>query len=79
MAIENIVAEHQGSSVRAHKLPADDECLREALGLSAAARNSVTVPTGCRPPRQPLKQRRSLGVEIRRMSRIPASISVESG
>ena len=78
VAIENIVAEHQRRGVAADELAADDECLRQAVrrrlnrvGETDAPARTIAQQRG--------KAGRVLGVEMSRMSRIPASSSVDSG
>jgi len=78
MTVEDVVAEHQRHALAAHESLADEEGLGQAFGtrlLGIGQREAHCAPS----PSNRSNSGRSSGVEISRMSRIPASIRVESG
>ena len=78
VAVEEVVAEHQGAGVVADEVGADDEGLGEAVraGLDGVAE---VEPHWLPSPRSCSKRGVSWGVEMMRMSRMPASIRVLRG
>ena len=79
MAVEDIVAQHQRDRILADESAADDEGLRHAfrsrlLGVAEGQAPLAAVAE------QPLEGRQIVwACVMSRMSRMPASISVESG
>ena len=61
------------------KSRADDEGLGEAVRAPAARRTQMQSPSCAPSPSSCSKRGMSCGVEMTRMSRMPASISVDSG
>ena len=78
LAIENVVAQDQCDRVVADEVAANDERLGKAFGLGLLGVREVQAPLRSI-AQQSLKPGRSWGVEINRISRIPASINVDSG
>ena len=78
VAVEDVVAEDQSDAVVADEVAADDEGLGQSRGLGLRGVGEVEAQL-----RAVAEQRsnsgRSCGVEMIRMSRMPASISVDSG
>jgi hypothetical protein len=78
VAVEDVVAQHQGGGRVADEIGADDEGLGQAVRAGLARRSPGSAPTAA-VAEQLLEAGRVLGVEMIRMSRMPASISVVSG
>ncbi len=78
MAVEDVVAEHQRAGVAVDKLAAKDEGLRQTIraGLHAVER---FMPQREPSPSSDSKRGVSVGVLMTSTSRMPASISVDSG
>ena len=76
-AVKDVVAEHQRAAVGADELAADQERLREPSGAGCTAYESAARTATV--AEQPLEAVLSCGVVMTRMSRMPASISVDSG
>ena len=78
LAVEDVVAQDQRRRRSADELAADDEGLGQALGLGlngVADRDAQPAAVAQSRSKPPM----SCGVEISRMSRMPASISIDSG
>jgi len=78
LAVEDVAAQHQGDRVVADVVGADDERPRQTvrrglLGVGDRQTHSLPSPSNRRKPAL------SSGVVITRISRIPASISTDSG
>jgi len=76
--VKNIVAENQRRALAPDEAGADDESLRNALGCWLHRVREADSPFRA-VTKQLREARRVLRVEITRMSRMPASISVDSG
>ena len=78
LAVEQVVAQHQGAVVAADKLAPDNERLCQALrpGLHGVLNGQSDRAAVAQ---QPLKAATSCGVEINSTCRMPASISTDSG
>ena len=77
-AVEDVVAENQRHGVRADELAAD----QERLGQAFRPRLDGVADGNAQPPavvQEPLEAPMSSGVEIKRMSRMPANMSVDNG
>ena len=79
MSVENVVAQHQRAGTAANEALADDERLCQSLGPGLNRHIAGEGQTGCRLAAASETCGTSSGVEIIRMSRIPASISVLNG
>ena len=77
-AVEDVVAEREGDAVAADELAADEERLREPFGLGLRRVRDSQADLGASPSsrRNPSC---SCGVVITSTSRMPASMSVDSG
>jgi hypothetical protein len=78
VAVEDVVAQHQRRRGLTHEVAADDEGLREAVGprlLGVAELHAPLLAIA----QQLAKPRQVLGVEMSRISRMPASISALMG
>ena len=78
LAMEDVVAEDQRDAILADELAPDEESLRDAFRLGLHRVFEPQAPA-LAVAEQRLEARRVLRVEISRMSRMPASISVDSG
>jgi hypothetical protein len=78
VAVEDVVAEDERARPLAHEVAPDEERLREALGLRLHRVRELDAPVAA-VAEQLLKRGVSCGVEMSRISRMPASMSVVSG
>jgi hypothetical protein len=76
--MEDVVSQHQRARAAADELAPDDEGLRQALGPRLHRVRNLDAPVAP-VPRSSRNRGVSCGVEITRISRMPASISVVSG
>ena len=79
VAVEDVVAEHEGRVVVADEVGADDEGLSETVRAGLDGVLQVDAPAAMPSPSSCSKRGVSCGVEMIRMSRMPASSSVVSG
>ncbi len=78
LTVKDVIAQYQTARIVADELLADDKGLRQAIGtwlLGISQLDAVQTSIS----RSLRKQGKSSGVEIIRISRIPASISTDSG